>query len=40
MIYMGHSTVFRLLRNLDSEPFGVVYLKIYATEQKNTTSAW
>ena len=36
----GHSTVFRLLRNLHSEPFRVAYLKIYATEQNNTTSAW
>ena len=35
-----HSTVFRLLWNLHSEPFGVAYLKIYATEQSNTTSAW
>ena len=35
-----HSTVFRLLWNLHSEPFSVVYLKIYAAEQNNTTSAW
>ena len=27
----GHSTVFRPLRNLHSELFGVGYLEIYAT---------
>ena len=36
----GHSTVFCLLWNLHSESFGVAYLKIYATEQNNTTSEW
>ena len=38
LLLYGHSTVFRLLQNLNSEPFGVAYLKIYAREQNNTTS--